>query len=308
MLLGPPTSAQNRFSKGRGARATFCSRASFCQYATHKASEMTIFFHGPDLHISSTFRVPMASRMSYSFPLPRLCLSRSLLRFRCVQSAPVSRPSKTPINRRHSSAEKNPRAGSIQSDEGGRGSSASPVAALKRCPFSAAFLRIHGRACSSNGIPSESVRLPEATRRPSNAAILSSLRCHGRACSSAVRLTAPSMIGWQRRRVRSSGTLPIETAARARYSDGAARAATPFSLGPDQYYRFGARATGGQRDPEAQREQITCDVAHLYPPPQGVGFRSMIPDVGVNALPPVRPGPCRMLHPDFGEFPFHALR
>ena len=78
----------------------------------------------------------------------------------------------------------------------------------------------------------------------------------------------------------------------------------PFSLGPDQYYLFGARATGEQRDPEAQRQQITCDMAHLYPAPQDVGSLSMIPEVGSGVLTPMRSRLYGMLHPKFAERPF----
>jgi hypothetical protein len=66
--------------------------------------------------------------------------------------------------------------------------------------------------------------------------------------------------------------------------------------------------SGGQRGPKAQRREIICDVAHLYPAPQDIGFGSMIPIVGSKALRPVRPRLYRMLHPDFREFPFHDVR
>jgi hypothetical protein len=79
-------------------------------------------------------------------------------------------------------------------------------------------------------------------------------------------------------------TLPIKSGTGLYPGDGA-RTRSTFALGRGQDWRDGAGDNGEQRDPEAERHDVLCDVTHLYALPQDVVAPSVVPDVGSEALP-----------------------
>ena len=131
----------------------------------------------------------------------------------------------------------------------------------------------------------------------------------------------PATTRWPRWRLASSPTAPRRGGAEVTFRESA-RAGSGARGASARVEREGPAAPPPDAAPRLRREDrlavgvphrtmpsgpLPSTFAHIYPVPQYAVSPFVPPEVGNGPRPPTGPGLCRILHPDFGERPFHAL-